>query len=126
MNTLDGECLCLREISINVNELLAMSLFPGWLCMRFFILHFEFIPFYTNVVVACLLLYSFFYANVVHIFLFIRWSCKQAHYLCFCSFVYRFKNTIFIFVTICKIILVLVITTNHGHSAMANTREKTF
>ena len=39
----------------------------------FFLLHF---------VVACLLLYPFlfFYTDVIAVFLFIRWSCKQAHY----------------------------------------------
>ena len=50
----------------------------------------------------CLLVYSLFYINVVAIFLFIRWSCKQVH--CFVSgaLVYHFNNTISIFVKACS------------------------
>ena len=47
----------------------------------FFILHFVYflIPlFYTDAVVA--------------MFLFIRWSCQQAHYLCFWSFYFSFQE----------------------------------
>ena len=43
-----------------------------------FILHF---------VVVCLLLNPFIvYADVVAIFLFVLWLCKEAYYFCFCSF----------------------------------------
>ena len=36
--------------------------------------------------VAFLLLYPIFYTDVVAIFLFISWLCKQAHYFCFWRF----------------------------------------
>ena len=61
MNALGGEYLCLREISINVNKLLAV-----------FLLSVYFLLFYSDVVVACLLLNALFYTAVVAIFLFIR------------------------------------------------------
>ena len=91
MNVLEGECLCLLEISINVNKLLAVLLLPVY--PLFFILHFVVVClllnifFYIYVVVACLLLYPIFYIAFVAIFLFIRWSCKQ-HYFCFWSFLF--------------------------------------
>ena len=57
----------------------------------FFILHF---------VVACLLLHAhFYYTDVVAIFLFIRWLFII---FVFRAFVYHFKNTINIFVTVCS------------------------
>ena len=67
--------LCLREISINVNKLLALMLLPVLLIRYFFILHF---------VVACL-----FVKHVNEPIIFV-----------FGTFVYHFKNTISIFVTI--------------------------
>ena len=77
MNALEGECLCLCEISINVNKLfIVICVF----CLR--------CP--CSVVVACLLVYPLFYTDVVAIFLFIRWSCKQAHYFCFWNFCLSF------------------------------------
>ena len=36
MNALEGECLFFREISINVNKLLAVLLLPVYLFIRFF------------------------------------------------------------------------------------------
>ena len=62
MNPFEGECLSLREISINVNKLLPVLLLPIYLLIRFFILHF---------VVACLFFNPIFYTDVVAIFLFI-------------------------------------------------------
>ena len=59
MNALEGICLCLREISINVNKLLAMLLLLVYLIIRFIsILHF---------VVACSFFIRFFYTDVVAI-----------------------------------------------------------
>ena len=58
MDTLGGECLCLSEISINVNKLLAVLLSPLYLFIGFFLLLF---------VVASLLLYPFFYNDVAAI-----------------------------------------------------------
>ena len=53
MNALVGECLCLKEISINANKLLAVFLLPVYLFIRFlYVLHF---------VVVCLLLNPFFF-----------------------------------------------------------------
>ena len=40
MNALGGECLCLREISIHVYNLLTALLLTVYLFIRFFILHF--------------------------------------------------------------------------------------
>ena len=56
MNALEGECLCLREISINVNKLFIV------ICV-FCVL------FPCSAVVACLLVYRLFYTDVVAIFL---------------------------------------------------------
>ena len=94
MNVLEGKCLCLLQISIIVNKSLAVLLSSILFIHYFFILYF---------VVASLLLNSLFwyrcccglftslfflfcYTNVVAIFLFTRWSCKQADYFCFWSF----------------------------------------
>ena len=57
----------------------------------FFMLHF---------VVAYLLVYPPFYVDVDAITLFIRWVCKRVHNFIFGAFIYRFKNTISIFVII--------------------------
>ena len=59
MYVLEGECLCLREICINVNKLFIIIFV---FCLRCTCI----------VVIVCLLL--------VAIFLFVRRSCKQAHY----------------------------------------------
>ena len=59
MNTLEGECLCLHEISVNVNKLLAVLLLSVYFLSPFF-------------------LYWFFFV----IFRCIPWSRKQAHYFC--------------------------------------------
>ena len=73
INALEGEYICLRDISINVNKLLAVQCcYCMFTCLSaFFILHF---------VVACLFLnpflFIFIYTDVVAIFLFIHWSCK--------------------------------------------------
>ena len=87
LDALEGECLCKQVVcSVVIN----CFVYPV-----FFILYF---------VVAWLLLYPVFYTNAVAIFLFIRWSCKQAYYFCFKAFLYHFKNTISIFVKIyCRI-----------------------
>ena len=86
MSAFEGKCLCLHEISINVNLLFTLLLFVYFVyiypCSIVFPVYL-FIPFlYCTVVVVCLLLYPLFYTNVVPIFLFILWSCKQV--LCFC------------------------------------------
>ena len=105
MNALEGECFCLREISINVNRLLILLLLHVFILVfirHFFIgclffktlliflyctlllLVYFWIPLFYNVV-ACLLLYPLHYTEIVAIFLFTRWLCKQAHYFCFWS-----------------------------------------
>ena len=69
MSTLEGECICFREIYINVNNLLAVLLLIV-VGLSTIILYCILI-----LVVACLLLYPFlvsFYIDVVAIFLFIR------------------------------------------------------
>ena len=79
MNALEGEILCLREISINANKLLAALLLPVYLFIRFF------------------------HTDVVAIFLFI----PPIIIFIFGACVYHFKNTISIFVTIlsgCKLV----------------------
>ena len=41
-----------------------------------------------------------FYTDVVSIFWFIRWSCKQVHCFVFVAFVYHFRSNISIFLTL--------------------------
>ena len=78
INALEGECLCLREISINRNNLFAVLFLSVYLFIRFF---------YTDIVVACLLPNFIFYTDVIAIILFIRWWCGgQHHYFCFWIF----------------------------------------
>ena len=48
--------------------------------------------YFTSVVVTCLLLYPLFYTDVVAIFLFVRWSCRQARYISLWSFCSSFKE----------------------------------
>ena len=60
MNALEGECLCLREIFINVNKLFTLLLFVYFVYVC---------P--CRIVVACLRLYPVFETDVA-IFLFIR------------------------------------------------------
>ena len=96
MNELEEECLCLREISIDVNKLLAVLMWP----IYFFILHF---------VVACLLLNPLFLLMLLLLIylLFIPFFILMLLYFCLFfvyyllrAFVYHFKKTISIFVTI--------------------------
>ena len=85
-----------HEISINVNKL-AVLLLPVYLftCLSVFLL-------YCTLLLLVYFFIPFLYCIVVAIFLFIRWLCKQIHYFClFGAFVYHFKVTISIFVTIC-------------------------
>ena len=89
MNAFEGECLnvlCLTEISINVNKLLAVLLFPIY--FPFFILRCG---------IACILLYPLFHTDFVAIFLFIHWLCKEAHYFNFWSFCWLFLERYFHF-----------------------------
>ena len=94
MNAPEGGCLCLREISVNVNELftffLAVLWLPVYLFIRFFILHCCCCPFTS--------LSLFLYWCCWYIF--VSSLCKQVHCFCFADFVYHFNNTVFIFVTI--------------------------
>ena len=61
INALEEECLCLREISINVNKMFIVI----------FVFILLFVPFfYTDVVVACLLLYPFFKLMLFFVFCF--------------------------------------------------------
>ena len=59
MNVFEGECLCFREISINVYRLFIVIWVYSLRCPG-------------SAVVACLLVYPLFYADVVAILLFIR------------------------------------------------------
>ena len=82
---LEGECFCLREISINVNKLLALLLLHFFI--RFFILHF---------VLDCLLLNSlllYFSTDFIN-------DVNKPIIFVSGAFVDHFKNTISIFVTI--------------------------
>ena len=90
MNVLEGECFCLCEISINVDKLLAVLFL--YVFIHYFILHF---------VVGCLLLnLSFFILMLLLYFcLFINHVSKFIIFV-FGAFVYHFKNTISIFITI--------------------------
>ena len=110
MNALEGECLCLREISINVNKLLAVLLLRVYLFICFFtycilLLPVYFlIPFvYTDVVVACLLLYPIFYTDIVAIFFVHSLIMYTSLLFLFLKLLFTiFKNTISIFVIIYK------------------------
>ena len=66
MYVLEGECLCLHEISKNVNKLPAVLLLPVYLFIRLLF----------NTALYCYLFTSLspFFTNVVVLFLFIRWS----------------------------------------------------
>ena len=89
INTLRGECLCLREIYINVNKLLAVLLllvYPLFFYCTLLLPAKFFIPFFI------LMLLPYFCLFVVHV--------NKTIILVFEAFVYHFKNTIFIFVTI--------------------------
>ena len=89
MNALEREYLCFREISINVNTLLAVLLLPVYVFIRFFILLFD---------VTCLLLYPLIYLYwCCCIFLYICWSCKQGLYFYFGSFCLTFSEHYFPF-----------------------------
>ena len=72
MNGLEGDRLCLPEISKNVNKLLTVLLLPV-LFIR-----------YTLMLMLLLFVYFFilFLCWCCDIILFIRWLCKQAHYFC--------------------------------------------
>ena len=90
-NALEAEYLCLSEIYISVNNLLAVLLLPVYLLIPSFLYYTMLLPVYflissfiLDIVVACLLLYPLFYTDVVAIFLFIHFG----------TFVYHFKNTI--------------------------------
>ena len=83
MNALEGVCLCLRDISINVNKLFIV-VFVFCLCCPY------------SVVVACLLHYSFF---ILILLLYLCYVSKTIIFI-FATFVYHFKNTISILVTI--------------------------
>ena len=98
MNSLEEECVCLREISTNVNKLFTLLL----------LVYFVYSCSFSVVVVGYLLVYSlsytallllpvyffipFFNTDVAAVFLFIRWSCLQAHYFCFLSFHLSFQE----------------------------------
>ena len=92
----EGENLCLWEISMNVNKFLLLVCFV-YVVLAVWLLYIYFVYplFYTDVVDACLFLYPLFF-----ILIFIRWSCKEDHCFVCGAFVYHFKNTISIFVTI--------------------------
>ena len=71
MNALEGDFICLSEVSINVNKMFTLLLFVSFMFIlaELLLTVYLFITFlYCNVVVACLLLYIFFCT----IFLFIR------------------------------------------------------
>ena len=74
INALEGELICLREISIKVYKLFMLLLFV-------YLFMFVFVEFNSL---------SLFYIDFVVIFLFIRWSCKQVHCVCFRNFFLSF------------------------------------
>ena len=96
INAREEECRCLREISINVNKLVIV------ICV--FCLHLSlksccclFIPFLYCTVVCLFISLPLFYTDVVAKFLFIRWSCKQAHYFLFLKLLFIILITPFPF-----------------------------
>ena len=91
MNALEGECFCLREIPINVPKLLAVLLLPVYLFVRFFILHFVGAYLLFNPLFLMMLL-LYFYLFLDHV--------NKPTIIVIGAFVFYFKNTISIFVTI--------------------------
>ena len=83
MNTLEGEYLCLREIPINVNKLLAVLL-----------LHVLFICYFLY----CTLLLFVYFFILFYFCLFID-HINKLIIIVFAACVYHFKNTISIFIT---------------------------
>ena len=75
MNALAGEYLCLSEVCINVNKLFTLAVLS--------------LPVYFFIPLFC--------TDVVAIFLFTRWLCKQVQCFVFGVFVYHFNNAIFVF-----------------------------
>ena len=82
MVVLEVECLSLRETSINLNKLLVVLLLPVLFIL--YLLYYVVAGLLLNALRLLLLVYCFyplFYTDVVDIFLFTRWSCKQARSL---------------------------------------------
>ena len=77
MNGLEGECNSLREISLNVSKSFAVLF-----CL------FCILAIFYTALCYCSFTALFFYTDAI--ILFIRWSCKQAHYFCFWSFFLSF------------------------------------
>ena len=90
MNALEGECSCFREISINVNKLLAVLLL--YIFSVFFILHFAvgYLLLDLSFFILMLLLYFRLFINPVN----------KAIIFVFRAFLNHFKHTISIFVII--------------------------
>ena len=90
MNALEGECLCLRERSINVNNLLEVLLLAVLFICYFFML--------------ILLLLVYFFITLFFILMLLLYFClfvdqvNKRFIFLFGAFVYHFKNIIFIFV----------------------------
>ena len=89
MNALEGGCLCLREISINVNKLLTVLLLPVYCLIPFFVLMQLLVYFFIAFFILMLLQYFCLLVDHVNQPIFV-----------FGASVYHIKNTISIFVTI--------------------------
>ena len=96
-NALELEWLCLREIFINVNKLLAVLLLPVLYIRYFCIMLLLLLVYFLNPWCCYCLFIPLFYTDVVAVFLFICWSCKQVHYFCFWSFCLSFLKHYFHF-----------------------------
>ena len=88
---------CKQVVSVIVACIFSLRLSLQSCCCLFTCLF----PFYTALCCCLFTSLSLFYTDVVAIFLFIRWSCKQVHCVCFLSFcLFVSNNTISIFVII--------------------------
>ena len=92
MKALEGECLQFHEISIILNKLLAGLLLPVYLFIRFFYTAPCYCLFTSLSPFFILMLLLYFCLFVDHI--------NKPIIFAFEAFVYHFKNTISIFVTI--------------------------
>ena len=90
MNALVGECFCLGEISINVNNLFVYFVYvhPSRIVVAIF-----------SLFLYCTLLLLVYFFIPLFLFLYL-YHINNAIIFVFGAFVYNFKNTISIFLTI--------------------------
>ena len=113
MNALAGECFCLCEISINVNKLLIVYIYMiyiyYYMCIHIICVYVRpwsiVVTIYPLILYCTLLLLAYFF--IPFLFFLYRRCCyifclfvNHVNIFVFGAFVYNFKNTIFIFVTL--------------------------